>query len=72
MKHLSRLLLLLLTYIFTLSFTAIKQKDKWSSLFNGKDFTGWDKYIGPDLDSTGKMINNKPVGLNNDPKHVLR
>jgi hypothetical protein len=67
-----RLLPVLLTAcIFTFSFSGEKQKSDWTSLFNKKDFTGWDKYIGPDLDSTGKMINNKPVGLNNDPKHVF-
>lgn len=67
-----RLLPVLLTAcIFTLSFTPGKRKSDWTSLFNKKNFTGWDKYIGPDLDTTGKMINNKPVGLNNDPKHVF-
>lgn len=67
-----RLLPVLLTAcIFTLGFTPGKRKSDWTSLFNKKNFTGWDKYIGPDLDTTGKMINNKPVGLNNDPKHVF-
>jgi hypothetical protein len=65
------LFLLLIACIFTVSFKTIKHKSDWTSLFNKKDFTGWDKYIGPDLDSTGKMISGKPVGLNNDPKRVF-
>lgn len=71
MKFKRLLPVLLAACIFTLSFTREKQKSDWTSLFNKKDFTNWDKYIGPDLDSTGKMINNTPVGLNNDPKHVF-
>jgi hypothetical protein len=31
----------------------------WQDLFNGKDFTGWDKYLA------------KPYGLNHDPKNVF-
>lgn len=71
MKFQKFLLLLLPACMFMLSFNYIKQKNNWTSLFNQKDFTGWDKYIGPDLDSTGKIIGNKPVGLNNDPNHVF-
>ncbi len=41
------------------------------ALYNGKDFTGWDTYLGPPLDSTGKKINDIPVGLNNDPGKVF-
>ncbi len=40
-------------------------------LFNGKDLTGWDSYIGPPLDDAGKKLSDVPVGLNNDPNHVF-
>ena len=37
----------------------------WKPLFNSKDLTGWDKYLGPPGgDST-------PLGLNNDPHGVF-
>jgi len=55
----------------TLGFTTSSTKDKWESLFNGKDLTGWDTYIGPDLDDAGKPINGTPIGLNNDPRHIF-
>lgn len=43
----------------------------WVSLFNGKDLTGWESYIGPPLNDSGRIIRNEPVGLNNDPKQVF-
>lgn len=46
-------------------------KDRWTDLFNGKDLTGWDTYIGPDLDDSGKPITGTPIGLNTDPRHVF-
>jgi hypothetical protein len=54
-----------------LVFTTVLKKDKWTQLFNGKDLTGWDTYLGPDLDAKGKPINDKPIGLNNDPRHIF-
>ncbi|MBS1525184.1 MAG: DUF1080 domain-containing protein [Bacteroidetes bacterium] len=46
-------------------------KDHWKQLFNGKDLSGWDTYIGPDLDDKGKPITGVPIGLNHDPRHVF-
>jgi Domain of Unknown Function (DUF1080) len=46
-------------------------KQDWESLFNGKDLSGWDTYLGPPLDDAGKKMSETPVGLNNDPKHVF-
>src|ERR1700720_4438716 len=43
----------------------------WTSLFNGKDLTGWDTYLGPESDSNGKRISDQPIGLNKDPRHVF-
>lgn len=47
------------------------KKDGWQALFNGKDLQGWDSYLGPSVDSTGKRLTNIPVGLNSDPHHVF-
>src|SRR4051812_37161650 len=69
MKQIKLLPLLLLTAI-TFGFAVVK-KDGWKPLFNGKDLTGWDTYIGPDLDDNGKPVTGTPIGLNNDPKHVF-
>ena len=71
MKYRQLLLLLLLPCLLTVSFKDARQKSDWKALFNGKDFTGWDKYLAPDLDSTGKIITGKPIGLNNDPRNVF-
>ena len=61
--------LLLCTIIF--GFKSTIKKDHWEQLFNGKNLTGWNTYIGPDLDNTGKPVTDKPIGLNNDPRHVF-
>lgn len=53
------------------AFAQKQQTSKWQPLFNGKDFTGWDTYLGPDLDTAGKMITETPIGLNNDPRKVF-
>ena len=45
--------------------------DGWVNLYNGKDLTGWDSYIGPPLDDSGKMQSQTPVGLNKDPHRVF-
>lgn len=71
MKLQKPVFLLLFIYMLAQSFSPIKQRGEWTSLFNGNDLAGWETYLGPDLDSTGKMVTDKPVGLNNDPKHVF-
>ena len=60
---------LTLLLISTLNIKA--QNNNWTALFNDKDLSGWDTYIGPPLDDNGKMISQIPVGLNNDPKKVF-
>lgn len=65
-----KLFAVLLLAAITFGFTVVK-KNGWKPLFNGKDLTGWDTYIGPDLDDNGKPITGTPVGLNNDPRHVF-
>ena len=70
MKPANRLLPLLLCAIL-FGFKTIEKNEHWKQLFNGKDLTGWDTYIGPDLDDKGKPLTGKPLGLNNDPRHVF-
>ena len=53
------------------AFTKSNIKNEWELLFNGKNLKGWDTYIGPDLNDSGKFISALPIGLNNDPRHVF-
>jgi hypothetical protein len=43
----------------------------WQPLFNGKDLTGWDTYLGPKYDTTLKKFDTIPIGLNTDPARVF-
>ena len=68
-KNLSKLVLLLL-----LSGSCINRssdKNKWQFLFNGKDLTGWDTYLGPRYDTVLNKWDTIPVGLNTDPLKVF-
>ena len=67
----AKFILPLLLCTITFGFTGTTKKDHWKQLFNGKDLTGWDTYIGPNLDDNGKPITGNPIGLNNDPLHVF-
>src|SRR5260370_21088266 len=71
MKRYKLIALLLIAASIILSFTKPFHRDDWESLFNGKDLSGWDTYLGPPLDDAGKKLSDIPVGLNNDPKHVF-
>ena len=62
------LLCCIVAFGFSKSF---QQRNDWIQLFNGKDLSGWDTYLGPPLDDAGKKLVDKPVGLNNDPSHVF-
>ena len=61
----------LLLCLLILGFKTTEKPRRWKQLFNGKDLSGWDTYIGPDLDDSGKPITGAPIGLNNDPRHVF-
>jgi hypothetical protein len=53
-------------------FSCSKKSDQSVELFNGKDLTGWDVYIGPLYDTAKKDFNSSNVpGLNNDPHKVF-
>src|SRR5882762_5493338 len=67
----AKLLLPVLTCAIAFAFTNPLQRGQWELLFNGKNLSGWDTYIGPDLNDSGKFITGRPIGLNNDPRHVF-
>lgn len=60
------------TAIFLLFCSCAHQSsEKWQSLFNGKDLSGWDTYLGPAYDTVLKKRLAEPIGLNNDPAKVF-
>jgi len=69
--------LLLLVIISIGSCQSIQKKEDsntpWISIWNGEDFSGWHKYLGPpyqiDTDSLGNAI--PPFGVDNDPLGVI-
>jgi len=66
----SILIFIVLPVFMLLAFNKGVNKDgKWKSLFNGKDLKGWDTYLGPGYDASGKQT--PALGLNNDPTHVF-
>lgn len=68
MKKLNIILLALIA-VATLSCST---KSETISLFNGKDLTGWDTYIGPAYDTARKKFDSLPgPGLNNDPHKIF-
>ena len=66
-----RWVLILLPCILVGFATPLNQPNRWKSLFNGKNLSGWDTWLGPALDDAGKKINDVPIGLNADPRHVF-
>jgi len=47
------------------------EEPAWTSLFNGRDFAGWDTYLGPHFNAEKKDFAGEPVGLNRDPDGVF-
>jgi len=58
-------------FIVLLGDSVFCQKNSWQYLFNGKDLAGWNIYLGPPLDDSGKKLSDSALGLNNDPNHVF-
>lgn len=48
-----------------------QNSDSWQSLFNGKDFSGWETYLDRPYTKDTQSDKIPPLGLNNDPKHVF-
>jgi hypothetical protein len=44
---------------------------EWTKLFNGKDLSGWDTYLGPRMDAKQQKIPGTVIGLNKDPDRVF-
>ncbi|WP_460910276.1 3-keto-disaccharide hydrolase [Spirosoma areae] len=44
---------------------------KWQSLFNGKDFDGWETYLDRPYIAGSQDKQASPIGLDNDPNHVF-
>ena len=60
-------------------FVSCEPQPQWESLFNGKDFDGWEVYIGvpdPSVDVPGvergeEGVYTQPLGVGNDPLNVF-
>ena len=70
MKIAQHSLLIFLTLLLTDCKQGPKQ-DEWIPLFDGKNLTGWETYIGPKYDSAIGEFSGKRLGLNNDPDSVF-
>ena len=63
----------------TMFFVSCGSEPQWEPLFNGKDFTGWEVYLGvpdPSVDVPGMERNEEgvytqPLGVHNDPLNVF-
>ncbi len=51
------------------SFRLLNKDKEWKALFNGKNLSGWDTYVGPGFDANGNTT--PALGLNNDPNHIF-
>ena len=65
-------ILFLFSVLLFSNFTdSISVMRKGKPLFNGKNLTGWDTYVGQPYDTILKKFEGAPVGLNRDPDHVF-
>ena len=72
MKKYKYIYAFILICIFCAGFNSISRNaDEWIQLFNGRDLSGWNVFLGPKFDESGNKSNEKPFGLNNDPAHVF-
>jgi hypothetical protein len=63
--------LLKIVMIFLLVSSCSSNKTSWTPLYNGRDLTGWNSYLGPNYDTVQNKQDSVPIGLNNDPKKVF-
>lgn len=73
MRHTKRgYFLFLFGVMFFSNFTSsISVMRKGKQLFNGKNLSGWDTYVGQPYDTILKKFEGTPIGLNRDPDHVF-
>jgi len=62
---------ILLIILFSSCANNSAEKNKWQTLFNGEDLTGWDTYLGPGLDTVLNEWDTIATGLNKDPLNVF-
>lgn len=70
MKYPKTYLVLVIIFLLYSDFQSVNDP-KWKTLFNGKDFSGWDTYVGPAYDKTQDKFIGTLSGLNNDPSRVF-
>jgi Domain of Unknown Function (DUF1080) len=68
-KNLSKAILLL--FFLGSCLNQSSENYKWKSLFDGKDLTGWNTYLGPKYDTILNKWDTIPTGLNIDPAKVF-
>ena len=63
----------IILFLLTSANTSDRLPDKsdWQILFNGKDLSGWDTYLGPKYDTILKKTGSVAPGLNNDSSGVF-
>jgi hypothetical protein len=68
----SILLLALSFFLLRCTSKTSDSNDSWQTLFNGKDLSGWDTYLGPTYDTIKNKFDSLLVpGLNNDSNKVF-
>jgi hypothetical protein len=61
-----------LFFLTVLGLISTQLQAQWKSLFNGKNLSGWDTYLGPPFPAVGENRTGvPPIGLNTDPKKVF-
>lgn len=63
-------ILLIISLVLLTSYSPVVGLRK-QSLFNGKDLSGWDTYVGPAYDTLEQKFKGSPIGLNLDPDRVF-
>jgi len=71
MNFILKIFYIMILAIVVLSCTNQAQQNEWRSLYNGKDLTGWDTYLGPLYSDEKGDFDGDHVGLNNDPYDVF-
>lgn len=66
-----KIVMLALILILSVIHTGFAPPTEWKSLFNNKDLSGWDTYLGPRYDEQKGDFSGDPIGLNNDPDKVF-
>lgn len=61
-----------LSFLIVIGLISIQLQAQWKDLFNGRNLSGWDTYLGPPFPAVGENRNDlPPIGLNTDPKKVF-